>query len=155
MKDFVIDPNSWHFRLIKALDRSAAPGVIADIKNNNVSFCKYWGFLFTSIVMIAVVIGFLGVVAYLVIMLLTFFGVIVALILDFPFEPTGWWTQVALYSSIGAATVAVIIGLIVQAVKIAPMIKLPVREHKEPGLFATKYQSWKLKVCPRVVLKDE
>lgn len=153
MKDFIVKNDSWHYRFNYwvGVDAPLAKGyssTVASMKRNS-DFCSYFRMTLGSILKIIIVCLLFGVI----ISSLSVFGYLI--VLDFMSYGYGLGTSmiITILSILSPFLLIILAAMFVIAIKNYNRRKRS-QEYKQPGLFTTKYRSWKEKICPKVVYED-
>lgn len=153
MKNFVVNKDSWHYRMNARVLRDGKhflPNEIENIMKHKSNFCAYWRMTTSNIMNIA----FMIFVIILIICLLLFGAYKL-----FIFFYTAAGTEiVGIFSFVAVFVLFFLTASFIEKYLKSRKKKLKLiakGEYIEPqaGLFKTKYMTWKQKICPPVEYK--
>jgi hypothetical protein len=130
MKPFIINRNSWHYKL-------ASKGKYWDVLGEPTDFCSYWRIVMFGLLEYLVLVAFLSLI-------------VLFMAVSFYVNPVS--------TTIGLVAIFSIIFGVFGFHKLVIFLKENKQKHdydvafnrKQEGLLRMKYRSWKEKICPKV-----
>jgi hypothetical protein len=148
MSEFVVDPKSWHYRM---LDRFLSGTEKTDIDNGYMNFCQYVRLVFVHVAALTVfaVTLLIAVVGWSI-------GIFDVITVLWNYFATGAWDGISIGGKFALATIsaAALIGFVF--ITVSALSKM-MNKHseKEPGIVSKWFEAKMSKVCVSVRVKNE